>query len=440
MINGSLLFLADFPYGIVKPFGKGSMMKLLYRMLPVLAAALIFGGSSAAATDFDLLPPPVQADFSPYRMTVPLEAPMSVLKVSSPFGWRFHPDQRRIGLPYGIDLEAAEGTEIRAVMAGEVQTAGFDPSYGNYVVLDHFHGFTTLYAHCSRLLVQEGDRVRRGQVIAKVGATGDVTGPHLHLELRMNGIFLNPAGGHWGFMIEFYCGKLRVVIKFSFFAVLLLMLELLKSDWGLWCAGAGLLHEVGHLLAYAAVGAVPREISFECGGIRIVPSGKLLSPGREAVVLAAGSSVNLIVGGLLMGLGTRYAAGFHLLLGCFNLLPAEGRGRRAAFRIIDGAIDGPRRSRLDLPDCKSADTCSTCLGRVAAVFPNRQLFTDTGFGLPDFRGSSRAPENLKISAESAIMLNVYICSAYEKECRHYGYHQGYCRTQRRFDCNGFQTY
>ena len=193
MISGSLLFLADFPYGIVKPFGKGSMMKLLYRMLPVLAAALIFGGSSAAATDFDLLPPPVQADFSPYRMTVPLEAPMSVLKVSSPFGWRFHPISGELDFHTGIDLEAAEGTEIRAVMAGEVQTAGFDPSYGNYVVLDHFHGFTTLYAHCSRLLVQEGDRVRRGQVIAKVGATGDVTGPHLHLELRMNGIFLNPA-------------------------------------------------------------------------------------------------------------------------------------------------------------------------------------------------------------------------------------------------------
>lgn len=122
-------------------------------------------------------------------------------------------------------------------------------------------------------------------------------------------------------MLEFYWGKLRIVVRFSFFAVLLLMLELLRSDWGLWCAGASLLHEAGHILAYAAIGSAPREIHFECGGIRIVPPGALLSPGKETLVLTAGSGVNLLVGGILLALGCRYAAGFHLLLGVFNLLP-----------------------------------------------------------------------------------------------------------------------
>lgn len=122
-------------------------------------------------------------------------------------------------------------------------------------------------------------------------------------------------------MLEFVWKKLRIVVRFSFFAVLLLMLELLKSDWGLWCAGASLLHEAGHILAYAAMGSAPREIHFECGGIRIVPPEALLRPKKEALVLAAGSFANFLAGGILLTLGCRYAAGFHLLLGAFNLLP-----------------------------------------------------------------------------------------------------------------------
>lgn len=172
-------------------------------------------------------------------------------------------------------------------------------------------------------------------------------------------------------MIDFYCGKLRVVIKFSFFAVLLLMLELLKSDWGLWCAGAGLLHETGHLLAYAAAGAIPKEISFECGGIRIVPSGKLLSPGREAMVLAAGSGVNLIAGGLLIVLGTQFAAGFHIVLGCFNLLP---------LRALDGGqLLGLLTEQLMTPG--AADwTCRivNLLTLVPLVWGGWLLFSQTG--------------------------------------------------------------
>lgn len=142
-------------------------------------------------------------------------------------------------------------------------------------------------------------------------------------------------------MIEFVLGKLRVVVRFSFFAVLLLSLELVKSDWGLWCIGAALLHEGGHLLGYAAAGARPREISFECGGIRIVPPEKLLTPGREAMVLAAGSAVNLLAGGLLMVLEKPYAAGFHLVLGIFNLLPLRALDGGQLLELLAEQIWGP---------------------------------------------------------------------------------------------------
>ena len=111
---------------------------------------------------------------------------------SSGFGYRLHPIQNAVKFHYGTDFAADAGTEIRAFADGTVLAAGEDAGYGNYVKLDHGGGFVTLYGHCSALLVSAGETVTAGQTIARVGATGQATGPHLHFELIREGVYLNP--------------------------------------------------------------------------------------------------------------------------------------------------------------------------------------------------------------------------------------------------------
>ena len=91
-----------------------------------------------------------------------------------------------------LNFAANTGTDICAFASGTVIAAGKDAGYGNYLKLDHGSGYVTLYGHCSELLVSEGDPVQAGQVIARVGATGQATGPHLHFELMHDGVYLNP--------------------------------------------------------------------------------------------------------------------------------------------------------------------------------------------------------------------------------------------------------
>lgn len=92
----------------------------------------------------------------------------------------------------GVDLNAPQGTDVYAALDGQVVGAGFHRQYGNFVVIDHGNGVTTLYAHNCANYTQEGDVVHRGQKIAAVGRTGRATGPHLHFELRLDGVHRNP--------------------------------------------------------------------------------------------------------------------------------------------------------------------------------------------------------------------------------------------------------
>ncbi|MCF0150832.1 MAG: peptidoglycan DD-metalloendopeptidase family protein [Firmicutes bacterium] len=118
-------------------------------------------------------------------------APASTV-ITSPFGYRIHPILKVNKFHTGIDIGAGLGTDIVAANAGNVISACYNSGYGYMVMIDHGGGIVTLYAHCSKLLVSTGTKVTRGQVIAKVGSTGNSTGPHLHFEVRVNGEYKDP--------------------------------------------------------------------------------------------------------------------------------------------------------------------------------------------------------------------------------------------------------
>jgi murein DD-endopeptidase MepM/ murein hydrolase activator NlpD len=106
--------------------------------------------------------------------------------VSSEFGHRWGTQHE------GIDIAAGSGSPVRAATDGVVKKASWYGGYGNAVIIDHGAGVQTLYGHNSALNVKPGDRVQAGQVIAKVGSTGDSTGPHLHFEVQVDGKAVNP--------------------------------------------------------------------------------------------------------------------------------------------------------------------------------------------------------------------------------------------------------
>ncbi len=106
--------------------------------------------------------------------------------ISSPFG------PREGGFHYGLDIAVPTGTPLRAIAEGTVEFSGWRGGYGRAVILDHGQGWQSLYGHASRLNVREGEWVYQGQIIARAGATGNATGPHLHLEIIEEGKKLNP--------------------------------------------------------------------------------------------------------------------------------------------------------------------------------------------------------------------------------------------------------
>jgi murein DD-endopeptidase MepM/ murein hydrolase activator NlpD len=112
--------------------------------------------------------------------------------VTSEFGVRRSP--RGIGTRFheGIDIAASTGTPIYASGDGVVTFAGYKPGLGKTVIIDHGFGLTTVYGHNSQLYVKDGDRVKRGVNISAVGRTGRSTGPHLHYQIEVDGIPVDP--------------------------------------------------------------------------------------------------------------------------------------------------------------------------------------------------------------------------------------------------------
>lgn len=112
--------------------------------------------------------------------------------IGSFYGERVHPIKNTILFHKGIDIEAQSGAPIKAAYDGEVIEADKEETYGNYIKLKHIDGLTTLYAHCSKLLISKGQKVKKGDVIAEVGCTGAAEGPHLHFEVRKDNEAVNP--------------------------------------------------------------------------------------------------------------------------------------------------------------------------------------------------------------------------------------------------------
>lgn len=126
-----------------------------------------------------------------------LRNPLDVFRISSNFNpRRRHPILNTIRAHKGTDYAAPTGTPVRATSDGRVSWAARNGSFGNLIVVKHAGGFETKYAHLSRYAVRKGERVRQGDVIGYVGATGGATGPHLHYEFLMSGVHQNPRTVH----------------------------------------------------------------------------------------------------------------------------------------------------------------------------------------------------------------------------------------------------
>ena len=119
--------------------------------------------------------------------------PVENTAVSSGFGWRRNPVTGVRSFHGGADFPATRGTEVLAARSGTVIDQGNHVRYGRYVLLEHENGYTTFYGHLQSISVELQDTVRSGSMIGRVGNTGLSTGPHLHFEIRMEGVPLDPV-------------------------------------------------------------------------------------------------------------------------------------------------------------------------------------------------------------------------------------------------------
>jgi murein DD-endopeptidase MepM/ murein hydrolase activator NlpD len=126
------------------------------------------------------------------KKLMPTIPPVDAAYSASSYGWRIDPFNGMLAMHEGVDFPVDIGTPVFAAAGGVVIFSGPHPQYGFLVEIDHGNDFTTRYAHCSRVLVREGEVVQRGSKIAESGSTGRATGPHLHFEVRYRSVAQNP--------------------------------------------------------------------------------------------------------------------------------------------------------------------------------------------------------------------------------------------------------
>lgn len=127
--------------------------------------------------------------FKDVNMSSPLESNV----LTSDFGYRISPINGKWKFHSGVDLASPLGSKVFACKAGEITQTGFNSTYGNFIIIQHYNNMTSLYAHLSEILVEKGQKVNGRTLIGKSGSTGASTGPHLHFELRKDGSPTDPG-------------------------------------------------------------------------------------------------------------------------------------------------------------------------------------------------------------------------------------------------------
>lgn len=167
------------------------LAQMLYRQLLGPEGQNPMGRSNQTLADYRVGPvqreEPETATEQSEALSMPVEG-----RLTSGFGMRIHPILGEERMHSGIDLAAPEGTSIKAAADGRVAFSGWVKGYGNLVEIDHGDGLITRYGHNSENLVETGQEIKAGQVLGKVGSTGQSTGPHLHFEVRRSGQAVDP--------------------------------------------------------------------------------------------------------------------------------------------------------------------------------------------------------------------------------------------------------
>ncbi len=178
--------LNSYPLWTVDSAASKTAFAVSYDLGALERRAHLLSGSLAQATDSLLVHRELMESTPSMRPTLGW--------ISSPFSKaRMHPIYDRPMPHEGVDFAAPVGTPIYATAKGRVIKAGWDAGYGLMVEIDHGYGYSTVYAHASKILVRRGQEVARGDVIAQVGSTGLTTAPNLHYEVRVNGVPVNPV-------------------------------------------------------------------------------------------------------------------------------------------------------------------------------------------------------------------------------------------------------
>ncbi len=175
--------------------GENQMKKIPIQILiPVLLIAgwFVLPMTGYQSADFTVNAEPIEIQ----SMDATFQSPLPNHEITSAWGYRKDPLNKKVRLHKGVDLKAKTGTDVVAAGTGIIVKAKKDyeqgVSYGKYVDIQHDYGIMTRYAMLSQILVEEGQKVNAGTIIGKVGSTGRSTGPHLHFEIRKDGEAVNP--------------------------------------------------------------------------------------------------------------------------------------------------------------------------------------------------------------------------------------------------------